>query len=70
MWLVWLCAISGPCLIANKRTFARLRRVCHVVGCGRDKSYNRSFQAATPAALRHAANASARRSRCVRAETR
>ena len=45
-------------------------RACHVVERGRDEGHFRRAQAVTPAALRHAANASARNSRCVRAVLR
>ncbi|ACL58116.1 GDP-mannose 4,6-dehydratase [Methylobacterium nodulans] len=42
----------------------------HVVGRSRKTTNARQYRAATPAARRHVSNASARRSRCVRAETR
>jgi hypothetical protein len=45
-------------------------RACHIVERGRDEGRIRQAQAATPAASRHAANASTRKSRCVRAVVR
>jgi hypothetical protein len=48
----------------------RSKGACHIVERGRDKGRIRQAQAATPAASRHAANASARKSRCVRAVVR
>ena len=47
-----------------------LSRLCHFMDCRRDELHMGQSQAATPAASRHASNASARKSRCVRAETR
>ena len=43
---------------------------CHIVERGRDEDRIRQAQAATPAASRHAANASARESRWVWAVVR
>jgi len=53
-------------------SYETIRRwgACHVVERGRDEAGIRQAQAATPAASRHAANASARKRRCVRAVVR
>ena len=47
-----------------------LEGVCHVMDRERTELNKGPRQAATPAAFRHASNASARKSRCVRAVVR
>ena len=44
--------------------------VCHDVGTRPQETDDGQFQAAMPAAPRHVSNASTRKCRCVRAETR
>ncbi len=75
---------TGRCLTAEQEAQVRalisqhtpdelglpFARACHVVERGRDEVRIGQCQAATPAALRHASNASARKRRWVRAETR
>ncbi|MGL4967341.1 MAG: acetolactate decarboxylase [Inquilinus sp.] len=51
-------------------TLVGLWWACHIIERGRDEDRFRQAQAATPAASRHAANASARKRRCVRAVVR
>jgi transposase len=55
---------------AEQSLLSFLLRACHVVVRGSDAHCNRWAQAARSAAWRHAPNASARKSRCVRAVMR
>ncbi|TSD82705.1 hypothetical protein FFK22_041730 [Mycobacterium sp. KBS0706] len=63
-------AVSFDCGQRHRVELECRGRACHVVERGRDEAGILRAQAATPAASRHAANASARKRRCVRAVVR